>query len=161
MKELQLTIHIRQCQPEELSAEDQYLVTRAIKATDNSFSEYSHFRVGAALRLQDGTVIIGANQENAAFSSTLCAERSALFAAQAQHPDQPVVAIAIAARNAQGLLASPITPCGECRQVMLGIEDRYKQPMRVLLYGTEGIYCLDRASDLMPLSFVDACMRTE
>lgn len=144
---------------DELQTSDEELVRCAMKATYHSYSEYSHFCVGAALRLDDGRIVIGANQENAAFSATLCAERSAIFAAQAQYPDHHIEALAIAARNENGFLADPISPCGECRQVMLGIEDRYKKPMRLLLYGTKCVYCVERAANLLPLSFVDSCMQ--
>lgn len=143
---------------DELQTSDEELVRCAMKATYHSYSEYSHFCVGAALRLDDGRIVIGANQENAAFSATLCAERSAIFAAQAQYPDHHIEALAIAARNENGFLTDPISPCGECRQVMLGIEDRYKKPMRLLLYGTKCVYCVERAADFLPLSFVDSCM---
>ena len=101
----------------------------------------------------------GANQENAAFPSSLCAERTALFAAQANYPDQPVSTLAIVARNANGLLDEPVSPCGACRQVILGVEDRYKQPIRVLLYGKKGVYSLQSAKDLLPFSFVDDSMK--
>ena len=100
-------------------------------------------------------IVIGANQENAAFPSGLCAERTALFAAQAHYPDQPVLALAIAARNAVGLTAQPVTPCGACRQVALEVEDRYQQP----IYGTEGVYVVGSMHDLVPLSFSDGAMR--
>lgn len=143
------------CTAEELSADDRELVEKAMSATANSYSPYSKFKVGAAARLADGTIVIGANQENAAFPSGLCAERTAIFAAQANHPDQPVCALAIAARNDNGFLHSPITPCGACRQVILGIEDRYKTPVRILLYGVSGVYILKSVKDLLPLSFVD------
>lgn len=92
---------------DELTAEDRLLVEQAKQATANSYARYSHFYVGAALRLQDGRIVMGANQENAAFPSGLCAERTAIFSAQAQWPDQPVVALAIAARNEQGFVATP------------------------------------------------------
>lgn len=154
MKTIDIHIKIRFCQLDELSAEDQKLVQAAIKATDNSYSPYSNFRVGAAIRLADGSIVLGANQENAAFPSGLCAERTAIFAAQAQRPDQAILCLAIAARSAEGLLSEPVTPCGSCRQVMTEIEDRYKRPMRVLLYGTNGVYVMDSVKDLMPLSFV-------
>ena len=131
---------------------------RALKATDNAYAEYSHFYVGAALRLADGNIVIGANQENAAFPSGLCAERTAIFAAQANYPDQHVTALAIAARNDNGLLEEPVSPCGACRQVILGIEDRYKKPIRIMLYGKRGVYCVSSIKDLMPLSFVDSSM---
>lgn len=142
----------------ELTAEDQELVKSAIDATRNSYANYSHFNVGAALRLGNGKIMIGANQENAAFPSGLCAERTAIFAAQANCPEQPITAIAIAAKNSNGLLEEPITPCGACRQVMLEIEDRYKQPMRVLLYGTKEVFEISCVKDTMPFSFVDANM---
>lgn len=158
MKDIKLEINMRLLQMEELSEADRDLVDRAIAATANSFSPYSHFRVGAALRLQNGTVLIGANQENAAFPSGLCAERTAIFAAQANYPDQPVDTLAIAARNEYGLMADPISPCGGCRQVILGVEDRYKQPVRILLYGTKGTLEVHSAKDLLPLSFVDENM---
>ena len=98
MQDLEIKIKVTLCQMDELSAEDQALVGQAIEATRHS---YSHFHVGAAVRLQDGRVVIGANQENAAFPSGLCAERTALFAAQAHYPDQPVLALAIAAPSIQ------------------------------------------------------------
>lgn len=159
MKTFNIDIEVKHYLLEELTAEDQELVNKAIGATANAYANYSHFYVGAALRLQNGEIVIGANQENAAFPSSLCAERSAIFAAQSQSPDQPVKAIAIAAKNVHGLLEIPITPCGACRQVMLEIEDRYKQPVRVLLYGKVGVYELKSVKDLLPLSFVDSNMR--
>ena len=86
MQDLEIKIKVTLCQMDELSAEDQALVGQAIAATRHSYAVYSHFHVGAAVRLQDGRVVIGANQENAAFPSGLCAERTALFAAQAHYP---------------------------------------------------------------------------
>ena len=143
----------------ELSKEDLELVNRAKEATNNSYANYSHFNVGAALRLENGDIIIGANQENAAFPSGLCAERTAVFAAQAQHPDQPIEALAIAAKNVNGFIKEPISPCGPCRQVILEVEDRYKKPVRIILYGTDGIYIIKSVKDLLPFSFVDANMK--
>ena len=131
----------------------------AREATQNSYAKYSRFYVGAALRLQDGRIVKGANQENAAFPSGLCAERTAIFAAQANDPEQPIIALAIAARNDHGFTQEPVTPCGSCRQVMLEIEDRYQSPVKILLYGTRGIYVLKSTKDLMPLCFVDENMR--
>jgi cytidine deaminase len=144
---------------EELNEAEQQLVRKAMQATDNSYSPYSHFRVGAAIRLEDGSEIIGANQENAAFPVTLCAERTAIFAAQAQHPELSIEAIAIAARNENGFMADPVSPCGSCRQVILEIEERYNQPIKVLLYGTSGVYVLNTVRDLLPLCFIDESMR--
>ena len=159
MKEIDITIKIKLCNPQELTADDRELVERAIKATENAYAPYSHFYVGAAIRLQDGTIFTGANQENAAFTSGTCAERATLFAAQSQRPDQPISTIAIAARNAAGLLKQPIPPCGQCRQALLGMEDRYKKPLRLLLYVTEGIYVINSVKDILPLTFVGDTMK--
>lgn len=161
MRTVEINISMKFCALEELREEDKLLVEEAIKATDNAYAKYSNFRVGAALRLDNGMVIKGANQENAAFPVSLCAERTAIFSAQANYPDQPIRTIAIAAQNTNGLLAEPITPCGSCRQVMLEIEDRYKQPIRILLYGRNGVYIINSIKDLLPLSFIDASMKGE
>lgn len=155
MEELNLDSKIMFCQMDELDDKDRVLVETAMAATDNSYSPYSKFKVGAAIRLDDGTRIKGANQENAAFSITICAERSAIYAAQAQHPEKAIVSIAIAARNEEGFTKEPISPCGMCRQAMVEIEQRYSQPIHILLYGRKGVYVMDSISNLMPLSFVD------
>ena len=91
--------------------------------------------------------------------SGLCAERAAIFAAQSQAPEQAIDAIAVAAHNEEAFLNDPISPCGACRQVMLEMEDRYKQNLRILLYGTAGIYVFKSVKDLMPFAFVDENMR--
>lgn len=159
MKDLDLTIHYQFATMDELPQEEQELIMAAIQATHNSYANYSHFHVGAALRLADGSIMIGANQENAAFPSSLCAERSAIFAAQSQKPEQAILTLAIAARNGQGMLRQPVTPCGGCRQVIMEMEDRYRRPVSILLYGTEGIYRFQSVKDLLPFSFVDANMK--
>lgn len=158
METIQLKQDLLFCQLEELSNDEQQLVRKAMQATDNSYSPYSKFRVGAALRLADGTEIIGANQENAAFPVTLCAERTAIFAAQAQYPVQPIVAMAVAARNENGFTEDPVTPCGSCRQVILEIEQRYNQSVKIYLYGTRGVYVINTVRDLLPLCFVEESM---
>lgn len=144
---------------EELDDVLETLVSKAIDATDNSYSPYSNFKVGAALQLEDGTIVIGANQENAAFSVTMCAERSAIFNAQSNHPNLAITTIAIAAKNVNGLVHTPISPCGSCRQVILEMEQRYKRNIKILLCGSEGIYVINSIKDLLPLSFVDESMR--
>ena len=159
MEEIKLQTTFCFAQPEELSEDDKQLVERAIEATASSYSPYSHFAVGAALRLSDGTIVIGSNQENAAFPSGLCAERTAIFAAGATHPDKAVTALAIAARNEAGLTAEPVSPCGACRQVILEVEQRYNCAVRILLYGTNGVYIINSIRDLLPSSFVDESMR--
>lgn len=159
MEHLKLEIDIDFCALEELSEEELDLVYQAANATENAYAKYSRFYVGAAVRLANGRVFIGANQENAAFPSGLCAERTAVFAAQANCPDQPVTMMAIAARNDAGLLPTPVTPCGACRQVILEVEDRYKKPIEILLYGRNGVYRIKSIKDLLPLCFIDSNMR--
>lgn len=153
MKEYTIQSTVRVYDWDELAAEDQKLVQAVKDATNGSYAPYSGFCVGAAARLGDGTIVIGSNQENVAFPSGLCAERTTLFAANAQHPDQPVMALAIAARNKDGFLSQPIPPCGGCRQVISGVEQRYNQPIRILLYGTAGIHVVDGIDALLPLQF--------
>lgn len=154
MKELELKSVIQACQMDELSTEEQHLVNLAIEATHRSYAPYSHFHVGAAVRLENGEEIIGCNQENAAYPSGLCAERTALFSAGAQYPDVPVEMLAIAARGTDGeLLSEPVSPCGSCRQVIIESETRAGHPIRILLYGRKCIYVIDGIGKLMPLMF--------
>lgn len=158
MKNIVIKSEIKFCQYDELDEDAQRLIEKAISATGNSYSPYSGFKVGAALRLSDGKEIIGANQENAAFPVTLCAERAAIFNAQSNYPDSAITHLAIAAKNANGLVAEPVTPCGSCRQVILEMEQRYKSDIKIYLYGTKGIYVVDSVKDLLPLSFVEDSM---
>lgn len=160
MKELTITIPVRIYSYEELADNDRTLIDAARQATYRSYVPYSHFSVGAAARLADGTIVTGSNQENAAYPSGTCAERTTLFYANAQYPDQPIDTLAIAARNEQGaFLPEPITPCGACRQVMLETEKRFQHPMRILLYGTQGICEVEGISSLLPLSFDASVMK--
>ena len=154
MEELELKSVIKVCQLEELTSEEQHLVELAIEATKRSYAPYSNFHVGAAVRLENGVEIIGCNQENAAYPSGLCAERTALFSAGAQFPDIPVEVLAIAARGTDGELQyEPVGPCGSCRQVIIESETRAGHPIRILLYGRKCIYVIDGIRQLMPLSF--------
>ena len=153
MKELQINLTVRIVSPDELSADERELVLKAKEMTATSYSPYSNFKVGAAIRLADGSIYTGSNQENAAFPVGLCAERTAFFYAQANAPEQAPVAIAIAAFTGGAFLAKPVSPCGACRQALLEAETRYGQPIKVLLYGDDGIYVVDSFRDLLPLTF--------
>ena len=156
MEELVLKSTVKVAQMSELTDAERSLVEQAIEATNRSYAPYSNFHVGAAILLKNGTTIMGCNQENAAFPSGICAERSAIFAAGAQYPDQPVIMLAIAARNEKGeLQENPVSPCGPCRQVIIETETRFKQPVRILLYGKKYIYVVDGIRQLMPLSFTE------
>ena len=153
MQEVCFTTKAQAYQLEELNAEDRALVEAAKKMTECSYSPYSHFRVGAAAMLENGLVIKGANQENAAYPSGLCAERVTLFAANANYPDVKVKSLAIACHSDGHFTSKPGAPCGACRQVMLETEHRYEGDMRVLLYGEDYTLVFNSARDLMPLGF--------
>ena len=154
MEQLELKSVITACQMDELSPADQHLMSLAIEATQRSYAPYSNFHVGAAVRLENGVEIIGCNQENVAYPSGLCAERTALFSAGAQYPDVGVEMLAIAARATDGdLQYEPVGPCGSCRQVIIESETRTKHPIRILLYGRKCIYVVNGIGQLMPLSF--------
>ena len=154
MKEYKLTTPMRAYQWDELTEDERALIEVAKKQTEHSYCPYSHFHVGAAAKLQNGVIMRGCNQENAAYPSGLCAERTALFAAGAQYPEEPVTMLAIACYTDGHFTAEPGSPCGACRQVMLETEHRYGNKMEVLLYGENGIYVFDSAADLLPLIFV-------
>jgi cytidine deaminase len=154
MQELELKSTIQVCQPDELMPEEQHLLQLAIEATDRSYAPYSEFHVGAAVRLGNGVELTGSNQENAAFPSGLCAERTALFYAGSQYPDVPVCMLAIAARGTDGeLTEEPTGPCGACRQVIIESETRAGKPIRILLYGKKHVFVIDGIRPLMPLIF--------
>jgi len=138
--------------PEALSMDDSRLRNAAVHAAKRAYAPYSHFNVGAAVLLKDGTIIEGSNQENMAYPSGLCAERVALFSAGASFPDIPVAAIAIVAVK-DGNMQSAIAPCGGCRQVMLETEQRYGQPIRILLCGQHETVLVASAKNLLPLAF--------
>ncbi len=140
--------------PSDLPAQDLELLHAARNAAIDAYAPYSGFRVGAAVLLDDGTVVKGNNQENAAFPSGLCAERVALFAAAAQFPAAKVIAIAITAISREGEIDEPIPPCGACRQVMQETETRTGQSVRVIMAGNAGkVIILDSAADLLPFVF--------
>ena len=154
MKEIILQTRVKVCGIDELAAHDREVVEAARKATANSYAVYSGFNVGAAVRLSDGTIVSGTNQENAAYPSGLCAERTTLFWANSQYPDKAVEVLAIAARTAQSELEKPIPPCGACRQVILETEKRFNTPIRIILYGTKECYVVEEGiKALLPLSF--------
>ena len=137
-----------------LAPDDRRLLDLAIAATDSAYAPYSHFRVGAALRLADGTTVCGSNQENAAYPSGLCAERTAIFAASAQRPElRDYDTLAIVGINQEGHRCEA-SPCGACRQVMAEYEQRQGHPMRILCFVSEScIRLFDSVADLLPFGF--------
>ena len=139
---------------EELPCEDCALMQRAIESTGAAYAPYSGFHVGAALRLKDGTIVVGSNQENVAYPSGLCAERTAVFAASAQYPQcRDYEALAIVARNTEGVLCEA-SPCGACRQVLLEYEFRQGHPLRVICHLEGGrVRVFPSVATLLPFSF--------
>lgn len=154
MRNITLSNTILLAQYHELCHQDKVLIDASKVATTLSYSPYSHFSVGAALLLDDGTIIKGCNQENGAYGNTICAERNAIFTAQCLHNGKKIHAIAISAFTDGEFTQNPITPCGACRQTMVEVEACQKLPIRILLYGKKGIYIINDGIDvLMPLKF--------
>ena len=153
MKELVLQTKVTVCSQDELPTALKNLVEIAKNKTQDAYCPYSHYHVGAAALLADGQVLTGANQENAAYPSGLCAERTTLFAANANNPHTPVEALAIACYTNGRFTDDPASPCGACRQVMLETEHRFSRPMKVVLYGERECYVFDSAADLLPVCF--------
>ena len=154
MKQRAYTVRLYEYdQLEELSEEQVHLVNSAIKAARDAYAPYSEFHVGAALRLANGEIVIGSNQENAAYPSGLCAERVAIFYAGARHPDVPVHSIAIAAIREGIVQEEPIAPCGACRQVLYEKESQGEGSMELILYGNKKIQVFSKVTDLLPLPF--------
>ena len=152
MKEIRLETNVTVCTPQELPDCEWPLVEAALNAPRQSYAPYSKFHVGAAALLENGEIVTGSNQENAAYPSGLCAERVTLFHAGHQYPDVPVIALAIAAVT-NGKQVVSISPCGACRQVLLETEQRFGKSMKVLLCGTEQIIIAPSAESLLPLCF--------
>ncbi len=136
-----------------LDAKDRELAEAAIEATKGSYAPYSKFNVGAALLLDNGVIIKGSNQENAAYPSGLCAERTALFYASATYPETAVMSIAIVASQNGEICESPATPCGACRQVMAQYQMKGGKPMSIILVGGKKIWKFEKVDDILPLIF--------
>lgn len=135
-----------------MSMEDQALLSSARSALERAYAPYSNFRVAAAVKLSNGEVVEGTNQENAAYPSGLCAERVALFAAKSLYPDAAVESIAIVTHHEE--LSSPVAPCGACRQVILEYQTNQKPAIHFLLSARKGtVYTLSDARSLLPLHF--------
>lgn len=154
MAQVQFTINYEEfSSPEEMDPVDQKLIAEALDAQKGSYSPFSHFQVGAALLLADGTIVKGANQENVAYPSGLCAERTAMFAAGANYPDTPMVTLAIAGSDHGVLCESPASPCGSCRQVMAQYQSKFGRPIQIILVGSKRIRKFQKVDDILPFIF--------
>lgn len=164
MKEKSIVTNVKICSYEELSEEDRRLVDTAKKATRRSMAAYSKFHVGAAILMDNGEVVFGSNQENAAFPSSTCAERTACYYASNLYPGVAMRKIAIAAwtrlhhredePDSECFQGKPISPCGGCRQALLEYEALYG-PIEVILYGADEVYILPSIASLLPLCFTE------
>lgn len=156
MKEIELVTPIVAKQYGELDEAERVLVDAARKAVKGSYAPYSHFQVGAAIRLANGVTVTGANQENVAYPSGTCAERSACYYAGANYPDVPFECIAITAIGTDGRRTpTPTAPCGACRQALLEYEVRSGHHVPVILDSDSDIYILPSVASLLPLAFTE------
>lgn len=137
---------------QELTPQEKLLIDKALEIAKGAYAPYSNFSVGAAVLLDNGEIITGSNQENAAYPSGTCAERTAIFYANAQYPDVPVVAIAIIAVTG-GRIVESISPCGSCRQVLAEVSTRYRRPYTVIMGGREKHIIMKDNRLLLPLTF--------
>lgn len=155
MKKIKLSSELRIYNSiDELSPDDQLLMTKAIATRKHAYAPYSNFSVGAAVQLENDAVILGNNQENAAYPSGLCAERVAIFNASSNYPGIAIKKIAISASSSKNLVKHPVAPCGACRQSISEYEINQEQPISIFFMGETGeIYQTLSIKDLLPLSF--------
>lgn len=140
----------------ELEAENKALLNKAKDAVTDSYAPYSHFHVGAAILLENGIVVTGNNQENAAYPSGMCAERVAIWNASSQYPNTLIKKIAITVKSENKTVDKPVAPCGACRQTLLEYEVNQKEPIEVFFMGEVGkIIKAKSLQDLLPFSFDD------
>jgi len=136
-----------------LDDQDIKLIEKAKEASKTAYAPYSKFHVGAAVLLDNGEIILGSNQENAAYPSGICAERTALYYAGSQYPDASVMSIAITAYSDGSFVRFPISPCGSCRQVIIEAQQRHDSKIRIIMYGSEMTRIVENAYDLLPFPF--------
>lgn len=138
----------------DLDKKDAALLLEAKKILKNAYAPYSNFHVGAAILLDNGKIVTGNNQENAAYPSGLCAERVAIFYAGAHYPNVSVNTIAISVKSKNVVIKEPLSPCGGCRQVIAEYENKSGKPIRIIMSGEKGqIYIAKSIESLLPLMF--------
>ena len=157
MKEIKQTFQIKEFDSlDELNSEQQLLLAKAKEALQYSYSPYSNFKVGCAILLENGSIVLGSNQENASFPAGICAERVAVSNAVHQYDSEDIVSMAITVKSDDFEVSAPIAPCGVCRQVLLESELKQNQEFTILLQGSEGkIYEVPSAKSLLPLYFFE------
>ncbi len=138
----------------ELPADEQELLVKAKAACASAYAPYSGFHVGAAILLDDGTIVTGSNQENLAYPSGLCAERTAIYYTGANYAGRIIKKIAVAAYKPAAAQFMPANPCGACRQAMVEYENKQEQQIKIILAGeNDKIYVADSIEALLPLQF--------
>ena len=154
MKQREITIRYKEYESTELSELQTTLISHSEKAQVSSHSPYSNFRVGAAILLESGEIVLGSNQENAAYPSGLCAERVAIYTCGSNHPSKKILAIAISASSLQFDINNILAPCGACRQSMMEYEHKQNSNIKVLLKGVDNQFVeFDSIKDLLPIPF--------
>ena len=144
---------------DELPGTIQSLMSKAFSVRDKAYAPYSQFRVGAALLLDNEEIVLGSNQENASYPSGLCAERTAVYAAGAQFPDNKIKVIAISASSMKHKVVAPVPPCGACRQALVEYEVKQDSPIEIYFMGETGkVIKADAIKDLLPLIFDASCL---
>ena len=155
MKEKEIIIKYQSFEKsDELQNSDKLLLDNAKEAMKSSYSPYSNFEVGAAVRLANGEIVKGSNQENSAYPSGLCAERVAIFSAGVQFPGVEIESIAITANSGDNSLNGPVTPCGACCQVMLEAENNSHNSIKIIMHGEDdSCYVTNTVRSVLPFSF--------
>ena len=159
MKENKITIQYQSLEWNEVSDEDKLLISKAEEIRDKAYAVYSDFYVGASLLLNNGEIILGNNQENIAFPSSLCAERVAIFYCKANYPNSKIKKIAITAKSIKEAYHEVVTPCGSCRQVISEYERNQGSPIEIILKGEQEVLIFNSIKDLLPLSFESLVLR--
>jgi cytidine deaminase len=155
IKTIKKSIELKVFSKDSLSDELKKLCDVCIKSANNAYAVYSKFRVGSAVLLDDGHIVSGNNQENVAFPSGLCAERTVLFYTHANFPDKKIKAIAIYSPDAKNLL----TPCGACRQVMIEYENIQNEPIQTIIISEKEVYVLESVKDWLPFEFSENLLK--
>jgi cytidine deaminase len=155
MKKVQLKTNITVFESiEELPNSIKNLMNKAIEAKKTAYAPYSKFKVGAALLLENGKIITGNNQENAAYPSGICAERVAIWKASSDYPNQKILQLAITASSSTQITKEPVAPCGACRQTLSEYEIKQKEAIEVYFMGEVGkIVKTNSILDLLPMAF--------
>ncbi|MCL6460249.1 MAG: cytidine deaminase [Flavobacterium micromati] len=155
MKEIKITTEFNAFDNiQDLPTSVQLLMEEAIKIRKNAYAPYSKFKVGVAIKLDNGEIVLGSNQENAAYPSGLCAERVAVFYAGAVYPNAKILTMAITAASDTRQTTTPIPPCGSCRQSIAEYEIRQETPIEIYFMGEVGaVYRSESLKNLLPFMF--------